>query len=112
MPPAGHDITTQIPGGGIGLSADPGELRCYSPANRLGQLRTGATTGVAVKYLSNADAASVGIIGTGAQAPTQLEAVCQVRGVKQVTAYSRNPERRVAFARSSSDALGVPVAAA
>ena len=61
---------------------------CYTQANRLGQLRTGATTGVAVKHLSNPDAATVGIIGTGYQAPTQLEAVSKVRNLKKVKAYT------------------------
>ena len=92
--------------------ADTGKLLCYTQANRLGQLRTGATTGIAVKYLSNPGSATVGIIGTGNQAPTQLEAVSKVRRVNKVMAYSRDPERREAFARSTSDALGVPVVAA
>lgn len=90
-------------------NADTGELLCYTQANRLGQLRTGATTGVAIKYLSNPDAATVGIIGTGYQAPTQLEAVCKVRGVKQVKAHSRNLQHRAAFAETMSGSLGVSV---
>lgn len=91
--------------------ADSGELLCYTQANRLGQLRTGATTGVAVKYLSNQDAATVGIIGTGYQAPTQLEAVCQVRGIKSVKAFSRDQERRKEFADKMSGALETEVSA-
>lgn len=89
--------------------AGTGELLCYTQANRLGQLRTGATTGVAVKCLSNPDAATVGIIGTGYQAPAQLEAVCKVRNIKQVKAHSRTPEPREAFARKMTDSLGVKV---
>jgi alanine dehydrogenase len=89
--------------------ADPGALLCYTQANRLGQLRTGATTGVAVKYLSNPDATTVGIIGTGYQAPTQLEAVCKVRDIKQVKAHSRDPQRREAFATTMSSSLGITV---
>lgn len=91
--------------------AASGALLCYTQANRLGQLRTGATTGLAVKYLSNPDAATVGIIGTGYQAPTQLGAVCKVRSIKAVRAYSRNPERRGAFASAMTDALGIEVMA-
>ena len=91
--------------------ADSGELLCYTQANRLGQLRTGATTGVAAKYLSNQDAATVGIIGTGYQAPTQLEAVCQIRGIKSVKAFSRNEERRRDFAEKMSGALEAEVSA-
>ena len=78
-------------------------------ANRLGQLRTGATTGVAVKHLSNPDAATVGIIGTGYQAPTQLEAVSKVRNLRKVKAYSRTQERRDAFAQAMTNSLGVEV---
>jgi alanine dehydrogenase len=93
-------------------NAATGELLCYTQANRLGQLRTGATTGVAVKYLSNADAATVGIIGTGYQAPTQLEAVCKVRNIKEIKAHSRTPDHREAFARRMTESLGIKVSPA
>ena len=89
--------------------ANTGELMCYTQANRLGQLRTGATTGVAVKHLSRSDAATVGIIGTGYQAPTQLEAVCQVRNVQKIRAFSRTPEGRESFAETMTDSLGISV---
>ena len=92
--------------------ADTGKLLCYIQANRLGQLRTGATTGVAVKHLANPGDVTVGVIGTGGQAPTQLEAVSKVRGIKMVKAVSRNQERREEFARRMTDALGVEVSAA
>ena len=92
--------------------ADTGKLLCYTQANRLGQLRTGATTGIAVKHLANPGDATVGIIGTGGQGPTQLEAVSKVRGVKKVKAFSRNQDRREEFARKMADAMGVEVSAA
>lgn len=92
--------------------ADTGKLLCYTQANRLGQLRTGATTGIAAKYLSNPKAATVGIIGTGYQAPTQLEALCKVRDVSQIKAYSRTNERRDAFAKQMTESLGVDVVSA
>lgn len=92
--------------------AATGKLLCYTQANRLGQLRTGATTGVAVKHLSNDAPATVGIIGTGGQAPTQLQAISKVRKISGVKAYSRNPERRAEFASRMTDALGVEVKAA
>ena len=92
--------------------AGTGELLCYTQANRLGQLRTGATTGVAVKHLANSGDVTVGLIGTGGQAPTQLEAVSKVRGIKKVKAFSRTQGRREEFARRMSDAMGVEVSAA
>ena len=92
--------------------ADTGGLLCYTQANRLGQLRTGATTGIATKYLTKEDSATIGIIGTGNQALTQLEAITKVRGVKHVKAFSRTPEHRDAFAKTASEALGIEVTAA
>ena len=92
--------------------AATGKLLCYTQANRLGQLRTGATTGVAVKHLANGGPLIVGIIGTGGQAPTQLQAVASVRELAGVKAFSRNPERRADFAARMSESLGVEVKAA
>ncbi len=92
--------------------ASTGKLLCYLQANRLGQLRTGATTGVAVKHLSRNAPLQVGIIGTGGQAPTQLQAVAIVRDIAGVKAFSRNPERRAEFAARTSDSLGLKVKAA
>ncbi len=89
--------------------ANTGQLICYTQANRLGQLRTGATTGVAVKYLSKSNAATVGIIGTGHQASAQLEAVCKIRKVSLIKAYSRTTQRRDAFAKTMTNSLGVKV---
>ena len=91
--------------------ANTGELLLYTQANRLGQLRTGATTGVAVKHLANPGDVTVGIIGTGGQAPTQLEALSKVRGIKKIKAYSRTQERREEFARRMTDTMGVEVSA-
>ena len=91
--------------------AETGQLLLYTQANRLGQLRTGATTGVAVKHMANPGAATVGIVGTGGQAPTQLEAVSKMRNVAKVKAYSRTPERRAAFAKTMTDSLGIEVTA-
>ena len=92
--------------------AESGELLLYTQANRLGLLRTGATTAVAVKHLANDDAATVGIIGTGNQAGDQLRAVSMVRQVGEVRAFSRNADNRQAFATRMTDDLGVPVIAA
>ena len=92
--------------------AATGKLLCYTQANRLGQLRTGATTGVAVKHLSNGGSLNVGIIGAGAQAPTQLQAVASVRDLASVKVFSRTKEQRDAFAARMADFLGVEVTAA
>lgn len=50
-------------------------------------LRTGAASGVATALLARADARVAAIFGAGAQARTQLEAVCTVRSIESVWAY-------------------------
>lgn len=52
-------------------------------------LRTGAASGVATKYLSRDDSKILALFGTGAQAFSQLEAVCAVRNIEKVYIYSR-----------------------
>ena len=92
--------------------ADTGRLLLYTQANRLGQLRTGATTAVAIKHLANPDSVRLGVIGTGNQAGDQLRAAVKVRNVTEVHAYSRNSANRQAFADRMTDELGIPVIAA
>ena len=55
------------------------------------KMRTGAATGVSVKYLARADAQSVGIVGAGAQAASQIAAIAQVRDLERVKAFDIDP---------------------
>lgn len=86
-----------------------GDLTAILEADGLGQFRTGAASGVATKKLSRPDAANVGIFGSGKQARTQLLAICQVRPIRSITVYSRDPARRAAFAEQLTRETGVPV---
>ncbi|MGH9729388.1 MAG: ornithine cyclodeaminase family protein [Candidatus Acidiferrales bacterium] len=92
--------------------AKTGELLALIQADHLGQMRTGAASGFATKLLARADARKVGIIGTGYQARTQLEAVTSVRKIERIRAFGRDPERRERFAREMEEKLHVPVEAA
>ena len=80
-------------------------------AGRMGQVRTGAASGIGTKYMARENSSSVGIIGSGYQAQTQLEAVCAVRDIKDVKVFSRNRENRESFASTMSERLGVNVVA-
>jgi ornithine cyclodeaminase/alanine dehydrogenase len=93
------------------LDGTSGELLATMQADRLGQRRTGAASGVATKYLARKEAATVGLVGTGWQARSQLEAICSVRPVERVRCYGRDRGRREAFASERSVALGVDVVA-
>lgn len=88
---------------------ETGRPSCLIEADELGRLRTGAASGVATEYLARADATRVGIIGTGHQASTQLEAVAAVREIEAVSAYSRSPDRRERFAETMDDRLRADV---
>jgi alanine dehydrogenase len=90
---------------------DSGELLALIEADYLGQIRTGAASGVATGLLARADAAKIGIIGTGLQSRTQLEALSLVRTITEVRAFSRNPEHRERFAKEMSAQLGFSVVA-
>lgn len=91
--------------------ANTGELLAFIEADYLGQMRTGAATGVATKLLAREDARAVGIIGTGVQAKTQLEAIVAERKVERVFAFGRDANRREKFAEEMTAKLGVPVKA-
>ncbi len=86
-----------------------GELVALLEADYLGQVRTGAASGIATRYMARADARTVGIVGTGLQARTQLEAMVAVRRIERVRAFGRDPGRRAQFAREMAERLGVPV---
>jgi alanine dehydrogenase len=76
-------------------------------ANTLGQLRTGAASGLATKYMARPDASRAAIIGTGWQARTQLEAVCAVRPITH--ASGRNSDHTQHFCNEMTTKLGIPV---
>lgn len=92
-------------------STETGELLAVMEANRLGQMRTGAASAVATRHLARPEAGSVGLIGTGSQARSQLRAVSRVRPIALVKCYSRTPGRREAFADEMVQELGMEVAA-
>ena len=69
-------------------------------ADRLGQLRTGAASAVAAKHLARSGARTLGIIGTGKQAETQVTCIrAAVPTIERVLAYGRNAERLAAFCK-------------
>jgi alanine dehydrogenase len=86
-----------------------GDLLAMIEADYMGQLRTGAASGVATKYLARRDASVAAIIGTGGQAKTQLEAIAAVRKLSSARVFSRNAERRRQFAQEMSQRIGVSV---
>lgn len=90
-----------------------GELLALVDASYLTAIRTGATSGVGTRHLALPGNATVGLIGSGTEAETNLAAIAAVRPVDSVRVYSRSPENRAAFADRVGAQLGldiVPVA--
>ena len=94
------------------FSAETGDLLSIVQADNLGRMRTGAASGVATKYLAKEGASTVGMIGSGGQAATQLEAVSAVRNIKSARVYSRRPEPLAAFCTTMSEKLRIDVSPA
>lgn len=91
------------------IDANNGDILSIMQADRLGQQRTGAASGVATRHLARADATTVGILGTGWQAESQLEAICIVRDIRLARCYSPNADHRKVFAKKMSARLNVDV---
>ena len=89
--------------------AASGHLLAVIEADALGMMRTGAAGGIAAKYLAREDAATVGLIGAGWQAQSQIEALCAVRKIRQVKLFSRDPEKRRLASADFSKRFGVEV---
>ncbi len=78
-------------------------------AEEVGRIRTGAATGVATRYMSRPESSVAAILGTGHHAPAQLEAICAVRPIERVVAWSRTPANVERFCVTMQASLGIPV---
>jgi ornithine cyclodeaminase/alanine dehydrogenase-like protein (mu-crystallin family) len=72
-------------------------------------MRTGAASGVGTRLLARPDAATLSMIGAGAQAEWQVRAVVASRPIERVLVWSRTPDAREAFAARMGDTLGLDV---
>jgi alanine dehydrogenase len=91
------------------FSTENGEPLAILPDGVMQRFRVGAASGLGVKYLSRKNAKTLGIIGSGWQAGTQLMAACAVRGIEKIRCFSPNRERREAFCQEMSDILKIEV---
>jgi alanine dehydrogenase len=91
------------------FSTENGEPLAILPDGVMQRTRVGAANGLGIKYLARQDAHTVGILGSGWQAGTQLMAVCAVRDITSIRCFSPNAEHREAFCRQMSPLLGVEV---
>ncbi len=92
------------------FSTENGEPLAILPDGVMQRMRVGAANGLGVKYLARKNANSIGILGSGWQAGTQLMAACAVRDIKIIRCFSPNRERREAFAKEMTSLLDIEVA--
>ena len=92
------------------FSTETGEPLAIFPDGVMQRIRVGAANGLGVKYLARANARTIGILGSGWQAGTQLMAACAVREIDSIRCFSPNRENREKFSAEMTDILGVPVA--
>lgn len=77
----------------------------------LTDVRTAAAGAVAVRYLARADSRQAAILGAGAQAGLQLEALTLVRNIESATLWARDPGRARERAAELASRLAIPVTA-
>jgi len=92
-------------------TADARPLALFE-ANSLGQIRTGAVSGLATDLLARSGAEVLGVIGTGFQARSQMEAILAVRPIREARVWSRSSDRRNTFAAERALEFGIAVQAA
>jgi len=86
-----------------------GELLAIMNDGVLQRFRVGGANGVSTKYLARRDAESVGLIGSGWQAGTQVLAVCEARKIKKIKVFSPTKANREKFAAETSPLVGIDI---
>ncbi len=86
-----------------------GHLMGIVEGSLLGAYRTASIGALSIKYMSNSDADSLGIIGSGVQAFHQALAAITVRNFSAIYAHSRNPHHLHSFADRLRNQTGLPV---
>lgn len=94
------------------LDAETAKPLALMEANWLGQIRTGAASAYATDLLAPQAADRMGVIGTGFQARSQVEAVAAVRELKEVRVWSRKEANRAKFVEELKNSLGISAIAA
>lgn len=83
---------------------------CVMDGTYLTALRTGATTGVALRYLGKKDYESIALLGAGVMARAQAMAIAsELKGIKDIRLYDIYPEKAEAWAEEMSEMIGYPI---
>lgn len=77
----------------------------------LQHLRVAADSAIGTDIMARGNARVLGMLGSGGMARSHLEALLQVREIKQLRVYSPTPENRAAFAAEAAQRHGIEAAA-
>ncbi|MBV0925791.1 ornithine cyclodeaminase family protein [Halomicroarcula limicola] len=104
--PTDHDLPTVL---GTLIYSDPETAfpLAVMDGTVLTRLRTGAAAAVATDHLAIEDARSLGLVGAGTQAYTQLEAIAAVRDIEEVVVADRDEAKQRAFGERFGDRFDV-----
>src|SRR5215470_14992503 len=90
-------------------SIQNGEPLAFINDGHLQHMRVGGDGGIGVKYLANADAEVVGILGSGGMARTHMQAFTRVRTIKKLQIFSPTRENRERFGREMAAKYNIEV---
>ncbi|HET7291794.1 MAG TPA: ornithine cyclodeaminase family protein [Vicinamibacteria bacterium] len=111
--PGNHGTVLDSHQGAVLLfDAERGSLLAIVDASSVTAIRTAAVSAVATRLLAREDAGDLALLGTGVQAMSHLEAMAQVRTLRRVRAFSRDPRNVQALVRGAQARLGLRVEAA
>jgi ornithine cyclodeaminase/alanine dehydrogenase-like protein (mu-crystallin family) len=89
------------------FASDRPETLAVIEAGELGRLRTGAATAVAARHLARSNARTLGVLGAGRQAETQIACLrAALPGIVEVVVFARRRDRLEAFCERMSAAPG------
>lgn len=91
------------------FDAASGRLRAVIESDYLGMIRTGATSGLAARWLARPDTRVAGVFGAGWQAEGHVRAICAALPLEQVKVFSRKAEKLQAFCQRLSEMTGIAV---
>ncbi|MGM0240937.1 ornithine cyclodeaminase family protein [Enterococcus sp. AZ103] len=91
------------------MDTKTGLFNALLDGNYVTQLRTGAATGVAIKYLARKEATIGALIGTGGQAATQLEAMTVAADLKEIRVSDLNFDRAKKFVETMKKELNTTI---
>lgn len=95
-----------VPSEMILLDGETGYVKAMINGTRLTEMRTGAVSAIASDLICPKDVKKAAIIGTGGQAPCQIEGLLTVRNIDTVNIAARSYEKTIAFAKEMNNRFG------